>query len=57
MTTAPFVEYQATISDYLCSRGEGEVDNFVSRETGMQRPSMFGRYLAYYTRHGIVSQL
>jgi len=56
MNTAPFVEYQATISDYLRSRAEGEVDHFASRATGMQRPSLFGRYLACHTRHGIVSQ-
>jgi len=57
MNTAPFVEYQATISDYLRSRVEGKVDHFASRETGMQKPSSFGRYLACHTLHGIVSRL
>lgn len=56
MNTVPFVEYQATISDYLRSRAEGEVDHFACRETGMQMPSLFGGYLAYHTWHGILSQ-
>jgi hypothetical protein len=56
MNTAPFVEYQATISDYLRSRVEGEFDHFASRETGMQRPFSLGLYLACHTWHGIVSQ-
>jgi hypothetical protein len=45
MNTAPFVEYQATISDYLRNRAEGEENNSACSETGMQRPSFSGDIL------------